>query len=156
MACCVYNKIFATCHLSSSLQGVTYPAMHALLGKWAPPLERSRMVTIALCGGYFGNVVAFPLSGVLCQCGFAGGWPSVFYLFGEGGVRHGHTHTYAHTYMHTHTYAHTRTNTHTHEHTYARTHICTHTHTYTRVHTLLVSEESVWYRRRRRSTASVS
>ena len=108
------------------MQGVTYPAMHALLGKWAPPLERSRMVTIALCGGYFGNVVAFPLSGVLCQCGFAGGWPSVFYLFGEGGVqhRHTHTHTYAHTYMHTHMYA------HTHEHTYVHTHIRTHAYTH--------------------------
>ena len=72
-------------HLCSLLQGVTYPAMHALLGKWAPPLERSRMATIALSGAYIGNVVAFPLSGVLCQCGFAGGWPSVFYLFGERG-----------------------------------------------------------------------
>ena len=66
--------------------------MHALLGKWAPPLERSRMATIALCGGYFGNVVAFPLSGLLCQCGFAGGWPSVFYLFGEEGGWYGDTH----------------------------------------------------------------
>lgn len=30
-----------------------------------------------------GSVVALPLSGMLCQHGFAGGWPSVFYLFGE-------------------------------------------------------------------------
>ena len=30
-----------------------------------------------------GSVVALPLAGVLCQHGFAGGWPSVFYLIGE-------------------------------------------------------------------------
>ena len=30
-----------------------------------------------------GSVVALPLSGVLCRHGFAGGWPSVFYLIGE-------------------------------------------------------------------------
>ena len=93
--------------------------MHALLGKWAPPLERSRMVTIALCGGYFGNVVAFPLSGVLCQCGFAGGWPSVFYLFGEEGGWYGHTH------VRTHTQTHIYTNTHMYTHTYI--HMRTHT-----------------------------
>ena len=66
-----------------SLQGVTAPALVTLLGKWAPPLERSQMATIALSGALLGNVVTFPLSGVLCQCGFAGGWPSVFYVSGE-------------------------------------------------------------------------
>ena len=34
-------------------------------------------------GSYLGNIVSFPLSGVLCQYGFDGGWPSVFYLFGK-------------------------------------------------------------------------
>ena len=77
---------------------MTFPSINTLLGKWAPPLERSRMVTITGSGLFFGNVIAFPLSGVLCQCGFAGGWPSVFYLFGE--------HTYTHTpppHTHPHT-----------------------------------------------------
>ena len=133
----VYNKLFVTCHLSFSLQEVTYPAMHALLGKWAPPLERSRMATMALCGAYIGNVVAFPLSGLLCQCGFAGGWPSVFYLFGEGGVRHGHTQVRTHTRTHMHTRMHTHTNTHMYTHTYVHaythTHKCTYTHTHTHI-----------------------
>ena len=43
------------------------------------------MATITLSGALLGNVVTFPLSGVLCQCGFAGGWPSVFYVSGEEG-----------------------------------------------------------------------
>ena len=36
-------------------------------------------------GAYLGNIISFPLSGVLCQYGFDGGWPSVFYLFGKQG-----------------------------------------------------------------------
>ena len=31
-------------------QGVSYPAMHALWGKWAPPLERSRLAGISYAG----------------------------------------------------------------------------------------------------------
>jgi ACS family sodium-dependent inorganic phosphate cotransporter-like MFS transporter 5 len=29
-----------------------------------------------------GNILAFFLSGVLCEYGFDNGWPSIFYLFG--------------------------------------------------------------------------
>ena len=30
-----------------------------------------------------GNVVALPLSGLLCRYGFANGWPSIFYIIGR-------------------------------------------------------------------------
>lgn len=37
-------------------------------------------------GSQFGTVVSLPISGLLCQSGFLGGWPSVFYVFGVLGV----------------------------------------------------------------------
>ena len=40
-------------------------------------------LTTSTAGVHLGNVITFPLSGVLCQYGFDGGWPSVFYVFGE-------------------------------------------------------------------------
>ena len=34
-------------------------------------------------GAQLGTVFAMPISGLLCDSGFLGGWPSVFYIFGE-------------------------------------------------------------------------
>lgn len=39
-----------------SQQGVTFPAMHAMWAFWAPPMERSRLLTIA----YTGNAHSYP------------------------------------------------------------------------------------------------
>ena len=35
-------------------EGVTFPAMHAIWARWAPPLERSRLSTICYSGSYMG------------------------------------------------------------------------------------------------------
>ncbi|KAK3743741.1 hypothetical protein RRG08_043473 [Elysia crispata] len=62
--------------------GMTFPAMHTMWGKWAPPLERTKLMTFTYAGAQVGIVLTFPLSGLLCKYGFAGGWPSIFYVTG--------------------------------------------------------------------------
>ncbi|XP_065897700.1 sialin-like isoform X3 [Dysidea avara] len=66
-----------------AFEGVTFPAMNVMFGKWAPPLERSMMATVAFAGSYAGNIVAFPLSGLLCN---TMGWPWAFYISGIVGI----------------------------------------------------------------------
>lgn len=60
-------------------EGVTFPCIHAVWSRWAPPLERSRMASLAFAGNYAGTVVSMPLSGLLAA---NYGWESVFYVFG--------------------------------------------------------------------------
>ncbi|XP_067658052.1 sialin-like [Haliotis asinina] len=62
--------------------GAAFPAMHTFWGHWAPPLERSKLTAFTYAGAQVGNVVTFPLAGFLCKYGFAGGWPSIFYVLG--------------------------------------------------------------------------
>ncbi|XP_052131914.1 putative inorganic phosphate cotransporter [Frankliniella occidentalis] len=67
-------------------EGPIVPCTHALLAKWVPPNERSRMGAFVYAGAQFGTVVSMPLSGLLAAYGFAGGWPSIFYVFGIVGT----------------------------------------------------------------------
>ena len=64
-------------------EGLTFPAMHAMLAKWAPPLERSRMGAYIYAGAQIGTAISTPITGMLCQ---HLGWESVFYIFGVVGV----------------------------------------------------------------------
>lgn len=63
-------------------EGPIVPCTHALLAKWIPPNERSRMGAAVYAGAQFGTVISMPLSGLLSEVEFAGGWPSIFYVFG--------------------------------------------------------------------------
>ncbi|XP_048745499.2 sialin-like isoform X1 [Ostrea edulis] len=62
--------------------GAVFPAMHTMWGKWAPPLERSKLTAFTYAGSQAGIVLTFPISSLLCKYGFAGGWPSIFYTLG--------------------------------------------------------------------------
>ena len=62
--------------------GATFPALHSLIAQWSIPKYQSLIVSAILTGPTLGNVVGMLLSGVLSDYGFAGGWPSVFYVFG--------------------------------------------------------------------------
>lgn len=46
-------------------QGVTFPAMHVLLSKWAPPAERSVLSTLVYAGTALGTVISMFMAGVL-------------------------------------------------------------------------------------------
>ncbi|XP_065326517.1 sialin-like [Pelmatolapia mariae] len=74
--------LFALRALEGFGEGVTYPAMMAIWARWAPPLERSRLISMSGSGGSFGAFVALPLTGYICQML---GWPAVFYICGGAG-----------------------------------------------------------------------
>ena len=59
--------------------GVTFPVMHGMLGVWAPPLERSTLVSFYCTGCSVGTCLLFPIAGLLID---SFGWESVFYFTG--------------------------------------------------------------------------
>nr|AHB51762.1 vesicular glutamate transporter [Schmidtea mediterranea]AKN21524.1 slc17a-1 [Schmidtea mediterranea] len=69
--------------LQGLVEGVSYPACHGIWRYWAPPLERSRLATIAFCGSYAGAVLGLFLSGLLTD---NLGWQAPFYFYGIIGI----------------------------------------------------------------------
>lgn len=67
--------------LQGLFQGPLAPATHALLSKWVPPSERSRLGSFVYGGAQFGTMLGLLFTGILTS---AFGWPSVFY--GAGGL----------------------------------------------------------------------
>ena len=65
------------------VEGVTYPACHGIWRWWAPPLERSRLATLAFCGSYGGAVLGMPISGYLAD---GIGWYAPYYFYGCCGI----------------------------------------------------------------------
>ncbi|GIY57583.1 hypothetical protein CDAR_623351 [Caerostris darwini] len=67
------------------IHGMNYPSAYTLIARWAPLQERSTLLSVCVIGTHFGVVMSMPLTGYLCEHGFAGGWPSAFYLMGSAG-----------------------------------------------------------------------
>jgi len=67
-------------------QGFFLSAMYVLLARWSHPVERSKFATLVVIGCDIGTTTSQPITGLLCEYGFAGGWPSVFYVFGSAGM----------------------------------------------------------------------
>lgn len=65
-----------------ALQGGIFPSCYAMLYKWMPQRERSFALAFMDVGGTIGSIVAASLTGYLSEHGFAGGWPSAFYVSG--------------------------------------------------------------------------
>lgn len=64
-------------------QGVVYSSNHTVMSRWAPVLERCKMVAFTTSGSNLGTVVTLPVSGILVKWY---GWPTVFYFFGVLGI----------------------------------------------------------------------
>jgi len=69
--------------LQGLVEGVTYPCVHGIWRWWAPPLERTKLGTMALAGSYGGAVLGMPVSGYLAEWI---GWYAPFYAYGLAGV----------------------------------------------------------------------
>jgi len=72
--------------LSGLGEGMMLPAVYAMIARWSSPQYYSVVVCIKFIGQDAGIVLGLLLSGYLCDYGFAGGWPSVFYVFGSTGA----------------------------------------------------------------------
>lgn len=81
------EDLFFMARISQGLAlGVALPTNLYIWGKWAPLKEKASLVSFSVAGLSAGMLTAYPISGLLCQYGFAGGWPSVFYVFGGLGL----------------------------------------------------------------------
>merc|ERR550539_2001937 len=69
--------------LQGLVEGVTYPCVHGIWRWWPPPLERTKLGTMALAGSYGGAVLGMPVSGYLAEWI---GWYAPFYAYGLAGV----------------------------------------------------------------------
>ncbi|XP_076626823.1 major facilitator superfamily transporter 3 [Colletes latitarsis] len=59
--------------------GVTFPAMHVMIAKWAPPNERSVLASIVYAGTALGTVISILLTGILAA---NLEWVWIFYIEG--------------------------------------------------------------------------
>ena len=82
-AAAIHIDVFITLRFLSGLgEGVLLSAAQAMIVRWSAPKYRSLIVSIIYAGMNSGLIVGMFLSGVLCAYGFAGGWPSAFYVCG--------------------------------------------------------------------------
>lgn len=64
-------------------EAAMFPSAYNLYGRWVPPGERSRAVSMLIGGIPMGTLFALLTTGWMVE---NWGWPSVFYVFGAAGV----------------------------------------------------------------------
>ena len=75
--------LIATRILMGIGEGMAFPSMYNLYGRWIPEHEKSRTVAATLSGISLGTLAALILTGPIIE---RYGWPAVFYIFGALGV----------------------------------------------------------------------
>ena len=60
-------------------EGVTFPSVYSMIGRWVPPAERARAISLNASGVPLGAVFALVVTPIIVE---EMGWPWAFYLFG--------------------------------------------------------------------------
>ncbi|BFY98719.1 hypothetical protein BsWGS_01759 [Bradybaena similaris] len=76
-----YLVLIAMRLLLGLFQGVMWPAMFVIWSRWAPPMERQKLLTLSFSGTTFGIVFTYPTVEMLCNVDDHG-WTYGFYLSG--------------------------------------------------------------------------
>ena len=69
--------------LLGAAEGVGFPAVHSMLGKWIPSNESSRAVSLVTAFSYLGAILSSTVASALMG---SYGWRSIFYSFGLIGM----------------------------------------------------------------------
>ncbi|XP_014226938.1 putative inorganic phosphate cotransporter [Trichogramma pretiosum] len=79
-----YEAVLALRVLMGVAQSCLLPCCHAILSRWAPPRERSRLGSFVINAAQFGTFTSMPIAGLLANSTV--GWPGIFYFFGALGL----------------------------------------------------------------------
>ncbi|GIY40928.1 hypothetical protein CDAR_540091 [Caerostris darwini] len=69
--------------LQGLAQGVTFPALYNLLGRWTLEEEKTLIESFVVSGINVGTVIGLPLAAKLTNSSWFGGWPAAFYVIGK-------------------------------------------------------------------------
>ncbi|GIY03566.1 hypothetical protein CEXT_105031 [Caerostris extrusa] len=69
--------------LQGLAQGVTFPALYNLLGRWTLEEEKTLIESFVVNGINVGTVIGLPLAAKLTNSSWFGGWPAAFYVIGK-------------------------------------------------------------------------
>jgi MFS family permease len=78
------NGLVALRICTGLFEGVSYPALQALMAQWVPAGERSLLMGVIWSGAFVGSALTLPIAGALCASGW--GWRSAFYFYALFGV----------------------------------------------------------------------
>ena len=80
------NLLIGFLVIQGLFHGCFFAALFSLYANWFTTLERSIAIAGITVFSNFGPAITTPTAGYLCEHGFAGGWPSAFYVVGMAHV----------------------------------------------------------------------
>lgn len=77
---CHYGAFFAVRVALGASGAALLTSFFNVMSRWVPDAFRSRTVALISVGSSLGSITITVLSGYVCQYGWLGGWPSLFYF----------------------------------------------------------------------------